>query len=45
MKKWGKDKMASYLIPTELKIMKEIPKNHMGKVNKKELLKIAFPPK
>ena len=33
-----KDKLASYKIPTKLVILDEIPKNAMGKVNKKSLL-------
>ncbi|KAL0485636.1 malonyl-CoA/methylmalonyl-CoA synthetase [Acrasis kona] len=37
LREFLKDKMASYKIPSELKIVKEIPKNAMGKVNKKQL--------
>jgi malonyl-CoA/methylmalonyl-CoA synthetase len=40
---WAQNKMPNYTIPTVLKIMKELPRNDMGKVNKKELIKIAFP--
>ena len=36
------DKMAKYKIPTQLKIVKQIPKNAMGKVNKKELKSTLF---
>jgi len=43
IQEWAKDKMPKYLIPKKLKLMSELPKNHMGKVNKKQLLKIAFP--
>ena len=32
-----KDKMAKYKIPKLLKVVDEIPKNAMGKINKKEL--------
>lgn len=35
-------KMAKYKIPTQLKIVREIPKNAMGKVNKKELKSTLF---
>ncbi len=35
---WCESKMAKYQTPTRLLWMKEIPKNAMGKVNKKELL-------
>ena len=34
--------MPKYLIPTKVVITDELPKNHMGKVNKKELLKTFF---
>merc|ERR1712029_27728 len=40
---WAKEKLPKYSLPTLLKLMEEIPKNAMGKINKKELLKIAFP--
>ena len=36
------DKMAKYKIPTQLKIVHQIPKNAMGKVNKKELKSTLF---
>lgn len=35
--------MASYTIPTGLVLVEEIPKNQMGKVNKKALLRHFFP--
>eukprot|EP00656_Telonema_subtile_P053660 TRINITY_DN7828_c0_g1_i1.p1 TRINITY_DN7828_c0_g1~~TRINITY_DN7828_c0_g1_i1.p1 ORF type:complete len:526 (+),score=106.70 TRINITY_DN7828_c0_g1_i1:93-1670(+) len=37
LRSWGKEKMASYRIPSLLKVVGEIPKNAMGKVNKKQL--------
>ena len=40
---WAKDKLPKYSLPTRLKILEEIPKNAMGKINKKELVKVAFP--
>eukprot|EP00058_Branchiostoma_floridae_P008654 XP_002594142.1 hypothetical protein BRAFLDRAFT_73563 [Branchiostoma floridae] len=43
LKNWGKNRMPSYLIPTEIKIVPVLPRNAMGKVNKKELLKEFFP--
>lgn len=43
LKHWAVEKMPKYLIPSSLKLMQELPKNHMGKVNKKELVKLAFP--
>ncbi|NXE68442.1 ACSF3 synthetase, partial [Calcarius ornatus] len=38
-----RDTMAPYAIPTELIVVEEIPRNQMGKVNKKELLKRFYP--
>ncbi|XP_078608127.1 malonate--CoA ligase ACSF3, mitochondrial-like [Branchiostoma floridae x Branchiostoma japonicum] len=43
LKNWGKDRMPSYLIPSEIKLVPVLPRNAMGKVNKKELLKEFFP--
>ena len=37
-----KEKMAKYKYPQQLKLLEEIPKNAMGKVNKKELKRILF---
>jgi len=42
LKEWCKDKMAKYWTPTELRILEEMPRNVMGKVNKKELIKNIF---
>ncbi|KAK2703470.1 malonate--CoA ligase ACSF3, mitochondrial-like [Artemia franciscana] len=39
IRSWASDKMASYMLPAELKVVSEIPRNAMGKVNKKELMK------
>ncbi|KAL8726722.1 MAG: hypothetical protein Q9166_006517 [cf. Caloplaca sp. 2 TL-2023] len=49
-KTWGvmdmrralKDRLANYKIPQELKVVHEIPKNAMGKINKKSLVKEVF---
>ncbi|XP_078689128.1 malonate--CoA ligase ACSF3, mitochondrial-like [Branchiostoma floridae x Branchiostoma belcheri] len=43
LKDWGKDRMPSYIIPSEIKIVPVLPRNAMGKVNKKDLLKEFFP--
>ncbi|KAF4524887.1 hypothetical protein B566_EDAN015543 [Ephemera danica] len=41
---WGqKDHMAPYAIPTLLRCVDRLPKNSMGKVNKKELISTLFP--
>ncbi len=36
----AKTRIAPYACPTVLKTMPELPKNHLGKVNKKELAKV-----
>ena len=35
--------MAPYTIPTGLELVEEMPRNQMGKVNKKDLLRHFFP--
>jgi len=42
LRSWCSDKMAKYWIPTELRTLPEMPRNVMGKVNKKELIKTVF---
>ncbi|XP_048371101.1 malonate--CoA ligase ACSF3, mitochondrial [Sphaerodactylus townsendi] len=39
LKDWARESMASYSIPSELLLVEEIPRNQMGKVDKKQLLK------
>lgn len=39
MRKALKDKLANYKIPQEMKIRPSIPRNAMGKINKKQLVK------
>ncbi|KAL8792640.1 MAG: hypothetical protein Q9195_004768 [Heterodermia aff. obscurata] len=49
-KKWGvmdmrralKEKLANYKIPQDMKVVDAIPKNAMGKINKKSLVKEVF---
>ncbi|KAH0836176.1 hypothetical protein AYO21_08621 [Fonsecaea monophora] len=49
-KQWGamdmrralKDNLANYKIPQELKVVEHIPRNAMGKINKKMLVKQVF---
>ncbi|CAG8470635.1 2921_t:CDS:10 [Paraglomus brasilianum] len=46
LREFAKDRLASYKLPTLLKLYDDaLPRNAMGKVNKKELVKTAFPPK
>ncbi|CAH1963323.1 unnamed protein product [Acanthoscelides obtectus] len=42
LKEWAEQKMPKYAVPTMLCIVNELPKNAMGKVNKKELVKVMF---
>jgi len=39
-----RDKLPNYSLPTILKVMDKLPRNVMGKINKKDLVKVAFPP-
>lgn len=39
---WAKTKLPKYSVPSVLKIVNTIPKNAMGKINKKELVKTLF---
>ncbi|XP_061558294.1 malonate--CoA ligase ACSF3, mitochondrial isoform X1 [Phycodurus eques] len=43
LKTWAREHMAPYTIPTGLLLVDEIPRNQMGKVNKKDLLRLFFP--
>ncbi len=40
LRDWAKDRMASYKLPRRLLQLDSIPRNAMGKVNKKELGKL-----
>lgn len=42
MRRALKDKLANYKIPQELKVIDSIPRNAMGKINKKSLVKDVF---
>merc|ERR1712130_201900 len=44
VKDWVGDKLPSYQAPREVRILSAMPRNAMGKVNKKELLKSVFGP-
>nr|XP_054587835.1 malonate--CoA ligase ACSF3, mitochondrial isoform X1 [Nothobranchius furzeri] len=43
LKIWAREHMAPYIIPTGLVLVEEMPRNQMGKVNKKDLLRHFFP--
>lgn len=42
VREWGKEKMAGYSLPNKMVVVEELPRNVMGKVNKKELVKQVF---
>ncbi|XP_023280135.1 acyl-CoA synthetase family member 3, mitochondrial [Seriola lalandi dorsalis] len=42
LKTWAREHMAPYTIPTGLLLVEEMPRNQMGKVNKKDLLRHFF---
>ncbi|RZC42018.1 AMP-binding and/or SMC N domain containing protein [Asbolus verrucosus] len=42
LKDWASQKLPKYSIPTVLEVVKEMQKNAMGKVNKKELVNTVF---
>ncbi|KAK2819705.1 hypothetical protein Q7C36_021351 [Tachysurus vachellii] len=43
LKTWARENMAPYTIPTGLIVVEDMPRNQMGKVNKKDLLHQFFP--
>ncbi|KAJ8934124.1 hypothetical protein NQ314_013583 [Rhamnusium bicolor] len=42
LSEWAEHKVPKYSIPTVLNIVSSLPRNSMGKVNKKELIKTIF---
>jgi len=40
LRKWGKERLAHYKVPTLLKVVKELPRNSMSKVEKSEVVKM-----
>ncbi|XP_069758051.1 malonate--CoA ligase ACSF3, mitochondrial [Narcine bancroftii] len=43
LREWARVHMATYCFPSELILMEQLPRNHMGKINKRDLLKRFFP--
>ncbi len=43
LQNWCESRLPPYSLPRRLKLLPELPRNQMGKVNKKELVQIAFP--
>lgn len=42
LKSWADTVLPSYSVPTVIKIVDEVPRNAMGKVDKKSLIKTCF---
>lgn len=42
LRTWSKDRLPSYQVPTALRIIPTMPRNALGKVNKKELIADLF---
>jgi len=40
LRDWGKERMATYKVPQELLVVKELPRNQMGKLEKKKVLEL-----
>lgn len=38
LRKWGKERLATYKVPQQLDEVKELPRNQMGKLEKKKLI-------
>eukprot|EP00429_Kryptoperidinium_foliaceum_P064517 CAMPEP_0176051256 /NCGR_PEP_ID=MMETSP0120_2-20121206/25482_1 /TAXON_ID=160619 /ORGANISM="Kryptoperidinium foliaceum, Strain CCMP 1326" /LENGTH=551 /DNA_ID=CAMNT_0017384697 /DNA_START=67 /DNA_END=1722 /DNA_ORIENTATION=+ len=38
LREWGKERLAVYKVPQELEVVQELPRNQMGKLEKKKLL-------
>lgn len=43
LKEWAKTKLPPYEVPTVICCVKSIPRNTLGKVNKKDLITVVFP--
>ncbi|XP_004437078.1 PREDICTED: acyl-CoA synthetase family member 3, mitochondrial [Ceratotherium simum simum] len=43
LKEWARGIMAPYAVPSELLLVEEIPRNQMGKVNKRDLIRQFYP--
>lgn len=41
LRAWGKERLASYKVPTQLLLLPELPRNAMGKVTKPDLVRQA----
>ena len=42
LREWSRGRMPKYWTPTDLRLLAEMPRNAMGKINKKQLIKDIF---
>lgn len=43
LREWGRERMPHYMVPSEvIQVKDSLPRNNMGKVNKKQLLREYF---
>eukprot|EP00747_Dinoflagellata_sp_TGD_P221971 gnl/TRDRNA2_/TRDRNA2_93729_c0_seq2.p1 gnl/TRDRNA2_/TRDRNA2_93729_c0~~gnl/TRDRNA2_/TRDRNA2_93729_c0_seq2.p1 ORF type:complete len:106 (+),score=35.84 gnl/TRDRNA2_/TRDRNA2_93729_c0_seq2:157-474(+) len=38
LRDWGKERMATYKVPQDMEIVQELPRNQLGKIEKKKIL-------
>uniref|UniRef100_A0A673V0D1 Acyl-CoA synthetase family member 3 n=1 Tax=Suricata suricatta TaxID=37032 RepID=A0A673V0D1_SURSU len=43
LKEWARGVLAPYAVPSELLLVEEVPRNQMGKVNKRDLVRRFYP--
>nr|XP_039334842.1 malonate--CoA ligase ACSF3, mitochondrial isoform X1 [Saimiri boliviensis boliviensis]XP_039334866.1 malonate--CoA ligase ACSF3, mitochondrial isoform X1 [Saimiri boliviensis boliviensis] len=43
LKEWARDVLAPYAVPSDLVLVEEIPRNQMGKIDKKALIRRFYP--
>jgi len=40
LRRWGKERLAPYKVPTRIRLLSELPLNTMGKITKPEIVKL-----
>ncbi len=43
LRAWGRERLAPYKVPSRLLVVEELPRNPLGKVTKREVLKLFEP--
>ncbi|KAK3920845.1 Malonate--CoA ligase ACSF3, mitochondrial [Frankliniella fusca] len=43
LRDWGRERLPAYALPRTLRVVQQVPRNAMGKVNKKSLVAEVFP--